>query len=95
MRDEIGGKIMKKFVGLKAKTYYYWINDSSEDKIAKGKKKVCQKREIKFHYCKNCLEATQLENKINHIEKNEINANSHKTDHKEFIKNDKLLLKTQ
>ena len=56
---------------------------------------MCQKREIKFHDCKNCLEATQLENKINHIEKNEINANSHKTDHNEFIKNDKLLLKTQ
>ena len=32
-------------------------------------KKVCQKRKIKFHDDKNCLEATQLENKINHIEK--------------------------
>ena len=43
---------------------------------------------------KNCLEATQLDNKINYLEKNEINLGSLKKDHKEFIKNNKLILKT-
>ena len=31
---------MKKFVGLKAKTYSYLIDDGSEDKKAKEKKSV-------------------------------------------------------
>ena len=39
MKDELGGKIMTKFVGLGAKTYNYLIDDSSEDKKAKGTKK--------------------------------------------------------
>ena len=30
------------------------------------------KRKLKFENYKNCLEATQLENKINHLEKDEI-----------------------
>ena len=49
---------------------------------------------IKTNY-KNCLEATHLENEINHLEKNKINGDSLIEDHKEFIKNDKLILKTQ
>ena len=39
MKDELGGKIMTKFVGLGAKTYNYLIDDSSGDKKAKGTKK--------------------------------------------------------
>ena len=40
MKNELGGKIMKKFLGLRAKTYSYLIDDGSEDKKAKGKKTV-------------------------------------------------------
>ena len=40
MKDELGGKIMTKFVGLRAKTYSYLMDDGSEDKKAKGKKSV-------------------------------------------------------
>ena len=76
MRDELGGKIMTKFVALRAKTYSYLLDDSSEDKKAKDTKKCGIKRKLKFENYKNCLEATQLENKTNHLEKNQIERDS-------------------
>ena len=69
IKDELGGKIMARFVGLKAKTYSYLIDDGSEDKKAKGTKNRVIKRKLKFESYKTCLEATQLENKINHLQK--------------------------
>ena len=69
MKVELGGKTMKKFVGLTVKTYIYLIDDVSEDKKAKDTKKCVIKRKLKFENYKNCLEATQLENKINYLEK--------------------------
>ena len=39
-KDELSGKIMKKFVGLRAKAYSYLTNDSSENKKAKGTKNM-------------------------------------------------------
>ena len=69
MKDEYGGKIMINFVGLKAKTCSYLIDDSSEDKKAKCTKKCVIKRKLKLENYKNCLEVTQLENKINYREK--------------------------
>ena len=41
------------------------------------------------------MEAAQIENKINHLEKNKIDVYSLKDDQKEVIKNNKLMLKTQ
>ena len=64
MKDELSGKIMTKFVGLRAKTYGYLIDDGSGDKKAKCTKKCAIKIKIKFKNDKNCLEATQLDNKI-------------------------------
>ena len=55
---------MTKFVGLKAKTYRYLIDDGSEDKKGKGAKNCDIKRKLKLETYKNCLEATQIENKI-------------------------------
>ena len=75
MTDELGEKIIIKFVGLRAKTYSYLIDDGSEDKKAKGTKKCVIKRKLKFENYKNCLEATQLDNKIKYLEKNKININ--------------------
>ena len=72
MKDELGGKIMTNFVGLRAKTYSYLIDDVSEDKKAKGTKMCVTKRKLKFENYKNCLEATQLDNKIKDLEKNKI-----------------------
>ena len=39
MKDALGGKIMKQFLGLRAKTYNYLIDDENEDKKAKGTKR--------------------------------------------------------
>ena len=39
-------------------------------------KKACHKRKLKFENCKNYLEATQLQNKINYLEQNEIDIDS-------------------
>ena len=36
MKNELGGKIMTKFVGLRAKIYSYLIDDVSEVKKSKG-----------------------------------------------------------
>ena len=38
MKDKLGRKIMTNFVGLRAKSFSYLIDDSSEDKKAKGTK---------------------------------------------------------
>ena len=63
-KDDLRLKIMIKFVGLRAKTYSYLIDDSSED--------VCNKKNLEFENYKNCLETIQLENKISYLEKNKI-----------------------
>ena len=39
---------MKKFVGLRKKTYSYLIDAGSEDKKAKGTKKCIIRRKLKF-----------------------------------------------
>ena len=38
-KDELGGKILKEFCALRAKTYSYLMGDDSEVKKAKGTKK--------------------------------------------------------
>ena len=50
------------------------------------------KRKLKFEDYKQRLEATQLENKINQLEKNKLHMDSLKENHKEFIKNSILIL---
>ena len=69
MKNELGGQIMKEFVGLRAKTYSYLKDNNDEDKKAKGTKKCVIKRKLKFENYKNCSETTQLDNKIKYFEK--------------------------
>ena len=57
---------------------------------------MCHKKKLKFDNYKNCLEATQLENKINHLVKNKIKIDSffcYKSKHKEFIKKEYVNIK--
>ena len=60
----------------------------------KGTKKCVIKRKLKIEDYKNCLEIVQIENKINHLEKNKIDVYNRKVYEKEFIKDNKLILKT-
>ena len=55
IKDELGGKIMRKFVGLRTKSYSNLIDDGSEDKKAKDTKKNVIKRKLRFENNKNCL----------------------------------------
>ena len=41
---ELGGRIMKEFCALRAKTYSYLTDDNSETKKSKGAKKICNKK---------------------------------------------------
>ena len=75
MKDELGRQIMKELVGLTAKTYSYLKVNNDEDKKAKVTKKCAIKRRIKFEAYKNCIEAGQIENKINQLEKNKNEVN--------------------
>ena len=54
-KDELGGKIMKEFCALRAKTYTYLMDDDSEKKKAKGTKKCIIKHRIKFEDYKDSL----------------------------------------
>ena len=69
MKDELGGQVMKEFVGKRAKTYSYLKENNDEDKKAKGTKKSFIQRKLKFQDYKNILEVAQIENKINNLEK--------------------------
>ena len=62
MKDELGGEIMKEFVGLRDKTYSYLRENKNKDKKAKGTKK-CVIRELKFRDFKSCLKAARIEKK--------------------------------
>ena len=62
--------------------------------VVKVKKQKDKKSVSYIENYKNCLEATQLENKINNIEKNKVHLDSIKKkeiikNYKEFIKNNK------
>ena len=60
--------------------------------IIKRYKKCVIKRKRKLKDYKHCLEVTQLENKINQLEQNELDVNSLGKNRKEFIKSNKLIL---
>ena len=52
---ELGGKIMKEFVALRAKAYAYLMEDGGEHKKAKGTKKCVTTKELRFENYKDAL----------------------------------------
>ena len=52
MKDELGGKNMTKFVGLRARTYSYLIDEGSEDKKPKSTEKCVIKRKLNLKIIK-------------------------------------------
>ena len=48
MEDELGGQIMKEFVGLRAKTYSYLTDNYDEDKKARIERKMNYLRKKKI-----------------------------------------------
>ena len=85
MKDILGGQIMKGFVEFRAETYNClkdnnneakkkhkktWKKAKKDTKKAKiGTKKHIIKGKLIFQDYKNCLEAAEIEDKINHLEK--------------------------
>ena len=69
MKDELGKKIMVKFLGLRAKASNYLRDHGTKNKKWNSSKNCVLKTKIKFENYKTCLEANQLENEINHLEK--------------------------
>ena len=84
---------MPEFAAWRSETYRYLTNND-ENKKAKGRKKCVIKQKLKFEDYKHCLDATQTENKINQPEKNKVDLDSLRVNHKEFIKK-KLTSKSQ
>ena len=83
MKDELGGQVMKKFFELRARTYSYLKDNNDEDKKAKCSKKFVIKKPLNY---KNRLEVAQIENKINHKEKHNIDVDVIKEYQKNYKK---------
>ena len=54
MKDELGGQIMKEFLGLRAKLYSYLKDNNNVDEKTKGTKRCVIKIKLKFQDYKTC-----------------------------------------
>ena len=68
MKDELGGRITRKSVGLCPKIYSCLKDSNDECKKAKGTKNCFLKRNLKFKDYKNCLKTSQIINIFNYVE---------------------------
>ena len=75
--------------------YSYLTDNNDEDKNTKGSKRCVIKRKLKFDDYKHFLEATELENRINHLQQNNLDNNNLRKIMKNSLKNKKIMLKSQ
>ena len=73
---------MEELAAMRPKIHSNLTDINDENKKAKGTKMYVMKTKLKFRDYKNRLEATQLENKINELEKTKLNLNSLRKNHK-------------
>ena len=91
MKGELGGKIMTKFVGLRAKTCNYLTDGDREDEKAKGTESCAIKKPLNLKIIKTVQK--QLNLRINKLSrKNKTDIDSNKENNKEIIKNSKSIL---
>ena len=83
---------MKEFAILRAKTSSYLTDNNDKTKKEKHTEKCAIKRKLKSEGYKNCLETSQLENKLHQQKKSKVDVDSLRENNKEFIKNNKLIL---
>ena len=69
MKDELGGQIMKEFVGFRAKAHSPLKENNGEDKKAIVTRKCAINRKLKFRDYKNCLNAAKIDGKIESSQK--------------------------
>ena len=88
------GKKNDRVFRIETKTYDYFADNIDKKKKEKGIKKCAIKWKLKFKDSKICPEANQLKNEINHSEKSKLDLDSLKLNHKEFIQNKRLKIKS-
>ena len=71
---------------MTAKAYSYLTDNNDEDKKTKGTKRCVIKRTLQFEDYKNFFKTIQLENKIEQLEKNKVNVDNIKENHKQLTK---------
>ena len=79
---------------IETKTYGHVADNIDKNKKEKDIKKCAIKWKLKFKDSKICLEENQLQNEINHSEKSKLDLDSLKPNHKEFIQNKRLKIKS-
>ena len=57
--------------------------------------KFCPETKVDVENCNNCLQATQLNHKRKYVGKNKADTDSYEKYHKEFLRNNKPILKGQ
>ena len=73
--------------------YSYLTDNNDEDRNTKGSKRCVIKRKLKFDDYKHFLEATELENRINHLQQNNLDNNNLRKIMKNSLKNKKNNIK--
>ena len=64
IKDDLGQKIMREFIELRPKQYFYLRDDGGGNKKAKGTRKWVIKRILMLEGPKNCLQDNKIKSKL-------------------------------